>query len=201
MSWKIYYRKDNIMKKILLLAGILVLSLSTQSFAAENANVDSEVKKPCQKCAKPCDKMQRPPMAQNKVDFEKRLKLTDEQKAKAKDVHKKGFDEIKPIMDKLQLKHEEIEAVKRSNLAPEVQAEKIVQLRKECKELRHQAKDIQMKNMKEFEAILTEKQQQELKKIKEEGRKKFEKAHKKSVLRMPKREDLPVMPKPPVEEK
>lgn len=187
------------MKKILLLAGILALAMSTQAFAEETATAKTmPVKQPSQ-CAKPCNKMHRPPMAPNKVNFEKRLKLTDDQKVKAKDIHKKGFDEIKPIMDKLKLKHEEIEAVKRSKLAPEAQAEKIVELRKECKELKHQAREIQMKNMKEFESILTDKQKKELKKIKEEGRKNFEKNHKKNIGKMPPRDGF--RPKPPVEEK
>lgn len=167
------------MKKLLLLAGILALSISTQAFAAETTDTAVPANQKPQ-CTKPCpDKMQKPPMAPNKIDFEKRLNLTDEQKTKAKEIHQKGFEEIKPIMDKLQLKHEEIEAVKRSKLAPEAQAEKIVQLKKECRDLKRQARDVQMKNMKEFEAILTDKQKQELQKIKEEGRKNFEKKHKK----------------------
>ena len=40
-------------------------------------------------------------------------------------------------------------------------------------------REIQIKNMKDFEALLTEKQQKELNKIKKEGRKKFEKEFKK----------------------
>lgn len=174
------------MKKILLIASIFALTLSTaQCFAAENTSADLPTKPAEKQCQKPCNKFQKPQVKQNKVDFDKRLKLTDEQKAKAKEIHRKGFEEIKPIMDKLDLKREEIDAVKRSNLSPEAQAEKIVKLRKESRELRRQTREIQMKNMKEFEAILTDKQKDELKKIKEEGRKKFEKAHKKSLLKMP----------------
>jgi len=174
------------MKKFLLIASLFALTLSTaQCFAAENAPADLPTKTAEKQCQKPCHKFQRPAVKHNKVDFDKRLKLTDEQKAKAKEIHQKGFEEIKPIMEKLNLKREEIAAVKRSNLTPEAQAEKIVQLRKETRELKRQAREIQMKNMKEFEAILTDKQKNELKKIKEEGRKKFEKAHKKSLLKMP----------------
>lgn len=167
------------MKKLLLLAGILTLTMSNSVFAAEAFEPGMPIK-PMPQCNKPCpDEMHRPPMAPNRVNFEKRLNLTEAQKTQAKAIHEKGFKEIKPIMDKLQLKHEEIEAVKRSRLAPEAQAEKIVQLRKECRELKHQAREIQKKNMKEFEAILTDKQKKELQKIKEEGRKNFEKNHKK----------------------
>lgn len=175
------------MKKLLVLTAILAMTVSAQAFAAdENTTVTQKTaKQQCTSCPK---KMHRPPMAPGKVDFDKKLKLTDEQKAKAKEIHQKGFEEIKPIAEKLSLKREEIAAVKRSQISPEEQAQKIVQLRKECKELKHQMREIQMKNMKEFEAILTDKQKAELKKIKEEGRKKFERAHKKSPLRMPPRE-------------
>ncbi len=178
------------MKKLLLLAGILALSISTQVYAGETTT--TAPKAPCQKCAKPCNNMKRPPVAPDKSVFEKRLKLTDEQKAQAKAIHEKGFEKIKPIFDKMKLKHEEIEAVKRSNLSPEAQAEKITALRKEIRELKHQARAVKMENMKEFESILTDKQKKELQKIKEEGRKKFEKAHKKPLLQIPPREELPV---------
>ena len=181
------------MKKLLLLMSVIALTMSTQVFAAENTESATTPVKPKTECTKPCDKMHKPPMAPpDKAAFEKRLKLTDAQKAQAKEIHKKGFEEIKPIMDKINLKREEIEAVKRSTLAPETQAEKIVQIRKELKELKHQARTVQMKNMKEFEAILTDKQKAELKKIKEEGRKKFEKEHKKNMFPpMPPKEPRP----------
>jgi hypothetical protein len=118
----------------------------------------------------------------------------------ALEYHKKGdIDSLLVMRPTSKLKHEEIEAVKRSKLAPEAQAEKIVELRKECKELKHQAREIQIKNMKEFESILTDKQKKELKKIKEEGRKNFEKNHKKNIGKMPPRDGF--RPKPPVEEK
>ena len=189
------------MKKILLLAGVLALTVSTQVFAEETNPTNLPVKEQKQQCTKCPNRIHRPPMAPLKADFEKRLKLTDEQKTKAKEIHKKGFDEIKPIMDSLRLKHEEIEAVKRSSLAPEAQAEKIVKLRKECGELKHKARTVQMKNMKEFEAILTEKQKKELKKIKEEGRKNFAKKHKKGGFKMPPKDGIFPPPKPQPQEK
>jgi len=187
------------MKKFLLLAGILAITTSAQVWASETEPATMPTKAQTPQCTKCPGKMHRPPMAPAKADFEKRLNLTDEQKAQAKEIHKKGFEEIKPIMDSLKLKHEEIEAVKRSKLAPEAQAEKIVQLKKECGELRHKARAVQMKNMKEFEAILTEKQQKELKKIKEEGRKNFAKTHKKGGFRMPPRDGFEPRPQPVTE--
>ena len=178
------------MKKFLLLAGILALTVSSQVYAGENATTTT--KAPCQKCAKPCDNMKIPPAPPNKAEFEKRLKLTDEQKVQAKAIHEKGFEKIKPIFDQMKLKHEELESVKKSNLSEEAKTEKITALKKEIRDLRHQARAVKMENMKEFESILTDKQKKELQKIKEEGRKKFEKAHKKSLLQLPPRDELPV---------
>lgn len=171
------------MKKVLILAGILALTMSSQVFAADTATQTAATDE--QKIEKPCNKMQHPPKNRKSIEFEKRLKLTDTQKEQAKQIHQKGFEEIKPVMEKIELKKEEINAVKRSKLAPEAQAEQIVQLRKEIRALKKEARDIQIKNMKEFESILTDKQLKELKKMKEEGRKQFEKNHKKQFMKMP----------------
>ena len=51
-------------------------------------------------------------------------------------------------------------------------------IREELKTLHKQAHELRMKNMKEFESILTKKQKKELAKIKKEGRKNFAKHHK-----------------------
>ena len=187
------------MKKILLLTAIMTIALGTNVFAAENATTNNAV--PAKQISKPCNgQFHKPPMHKNRIDFDKKLKLTEEQKAKAKEIHQKGFEQIKPVMEKMRLKHEEIEAVKRSSATPEVQAEQIVKLRKEMKELKHQAREIQMKNMKEFESILTETQKKELKKIKEEGRKNFEKSHKKQMFKMPLKPGFECPKRPPVEQ-
>ena len=181
------------MKKLLLLTAILSVALCSQVYAAENTEASTlptkQISKPC------CEKLNKP----QKRDFGKTLNLTDDQKAKAKEIHKKGFEQIKPIMDKIELKQEEIEAVKRSSLAPEVQAKRIVTLRKDIRELRHQAREVQMKNMKEFESILTDTQKEELKKIKEEGRKKFERNHKRPMFGMPPRQGFGCPKRPPIE--
>ena len=87
---------------------------------------------------------------------------------------------MKPIMEKLKEKRLEAEAVKRSRMATQMQEEKLEQLNKEIRALKRAAHELRMQNMKEFEAILTKKQLKELKKMKDEGRKKFEKEHKKN---------------------
>ena len=81
-----------------------------------------------------------------------------------------------------------------SKIAPQAQEEQLAQIRKEIRDLKKQANEIRMNNMKEFESILTKKQLKELNKMKEEGRKNFEKTHKKQLLRMP-----PMEPADPVE--
>lgn len=172
------------MKKTLILAAALMFASATISFAADTTPAAPQVSQPCVagKPAPPCCK--KPPkneeFKKRHEQFEKRLKLTDEQKAKAEQIRQKGHEQMKPIIDKIQEKKAEIEAVKRSKLAAKAQQEKIEQLHKDIRALKKEAHELRMQNMKEFESILTAKQQKELKKMKEEGRKKFEKEHRKN---------------------
>lgn len=171
------------MKKTLILAGILALALSSQCYAA-NSSVPTKASVPRSKC---CEKqpplsMQRPPKEPDfkKAEFEKRLKLTDAQKAKAKAIREKGHEQMKPIMEQIRIKHEEIRTVRMAtNLKAEEKTVKIDKLRGELRELNKKAHELRMQNMKEFEAILTKKQLKELQKMKEEGRKNFDKNFKK----------------------
>lgn len=119
---------------------------------------------------------QRPPCPKARAEFEKRLKLTEEQKELALQSRMKGFEEMKPIMEKMRALKMEKEAVLRSRIAVQMQQEKIAEIDAKIKDLRKQAHELRLKNMKEFEAILTDKQKKEFKKMKEEGRKNFEKA-------------------------
>lgn len=171
------------MKKTLILASLLAFTIALPCFAEQTAPTAPPTKEVCVEKQPPAD-MQRPPRGpqfkyNKKAEFEKRLNLTDEQKAKAKAIREKGHQEMKPLMDKIKAKREEIKAIKLSKIAVEAQNEKINALRGELKELRKQANELRMKNMKEFESILTKKQLKELKKMKEEGRKKFDKAFRK----------------------
>lgn len=110
--------------------------------------------------------------------FEKRLNLTEKQKEKAKVIHKKGHQEMKPVMDKMMAKRKEIMLIKKDETLSETQKqEKIDALSYEIKELSKQAADIRKKNSKDFEKILNKKQKKELEKMKAEGRANFEKNH------------------------
>ena len=147
----------------------------------------------------PCPKAQKA-----KADFEKRMKLTDEQKQKAKELRMKGHEQMEPIIAKIKDLKQEKEMVIRSRMAVEMQKEKIAEIDAQIKDLKKQAHELRMQNMKEFESILTDKQKKELQKMKKEGRKKFEKARKKCIKDgncKPMQRPVP-MPKPasPIEE-
>lgn len=168
------------LKKTLIAASVLVMATSVISYAnAENATPATtpavttadkqEFKRP----------HQGPDFAKRHAEFEKRLKLTVEQKAQAEQIRQQGFEKMKPIMEKIKEKYQEADAVRRSRIVEQDQKAKLAQIRKEIGALKREAHEIRMQNMKDFEAILTQKQQKELKKMKQEGRKKFEKEHKK----------------------
>lgn len=171
------------LKKSLIMASVLVFASTAMCYANENQKPIESAAPAVEAPAGPhCKK---PPMnpefKKRQEAFEKRLKLTDEQKAKAEQIRQKGHEQMKPIFEKLKEKRQEIDAVKRSRMAVQMQQEKLAELHKEIKALKRAAHELRMQNMKEFEAILTKKQLKELKKMKEEGRKKFEKMHKKGA--------------------
>ena len=169
------------LKKSLIMASILMFASASVCFADTKAPCNCG--KPQCNCAKqaPCN-CQRPPkgpdFAKRHAEFEKRLKLTDKQKAKAEAIRKKGMEQMKPLMVKLQEKKGEIEGIKQSKLLERDKQAQIEQLQKEIMALKRGMHELRMQNMKEFEAILTSKQLKELKKMKEEGRKKFDKEFK-----------------------
>lgn len=165
------------MKKTLIMASLLVFAVSTAAFAEEAQQVPTNNNQPA-KCN--CQRPQKgPDFAKRHAEFEQRLKLTDEQKAKAKELREQGFEKMKPVMEKMKEKRAEIEAVKLSKISTEAQKEKIDQLHKEIGALKQEAHRLRMENMKNFEAILTKSQLKELKKMKEEGRKKYDKEFRK----------------------
>lgn len=127
------------------------------------------------------DKMKghRPPSHE---EFEKRLNLTEEQKALAKAQREASIEKIKPIVEQIKAKKAEIEAVQKTRMAQRAIDERVAELQGEIRELRKQAHEIRKENMKAFEATLSEEQKKELQKMKEEGRKRFEE-HRKNHVR------------------
>lgn len=124
-------------------------------------------------------KKHRPPSHE---EFEKRLNLTEEQKALAKAQREASIEKIKPIVEQIKAKKAEIEAVQKTRMAQRAIDERVAELQGEIRELRKQAHEIRKENMKAFEATLSEEQKKELQKMKEEGRKRFEE-HRKNHVR------------------
>ena len=106
--------------------------------------------------------------------FEEKLKLTEDQKQLSKQLRHKQREKMIPLIKAVQQKKQEIEVVKLSRISTEMQNEKIAVLEEEIISLEKQIKNLKKKNMKEFENLLTPNQRKILKKMKQEGRKKFE---------------------------
>lgn len=160
--------RENKMKKViplLVCATVLIMSGNTTSFAAPDTTPPNSMM------------VQHPSKEQMRKQFEQRLNLTDKQKAKAKAIHQKGREEMRPIMMKIEVKRQEIETVKLTKMTERAQKERIDQINSEIKELEKQAQEIRKKNSQEFESILNKKQKAELEKMKSEGRARFEQNH------------------------
>ena len=99
---------------------------------------------------------QRPP---SREDFEKRLNLTQEQKDIAKAQREKSIEKIKPLIEQINTKKEEM-----TKLSPEKDAELYNKLEGEIRALRRQCHEIRKENMKAFEASLTDVQKKKCKK-------------------------------------
>ena len=177
------------MKKALILASVLAFTMTSSVFAetvqattVTTPNVQTTTTQEADKTPS-CDKPKKQECSKQKPkrvsEFEKRLNLSEEQIQKAKEIRMKGHKELKPLFEQMKQKRDEIEAVKRSRMAVEMQQEKIDALKGEIRELHKKIHDIRIANMKEFESILTKKQLKELNKMKKEGRKQFEKQFKK----------------------
>ena len=160
------------MKKTLIMLGLMTafsVAITVPCFAQET----NTTKMPPQQ-VKFDKKAHFEKIEKQRKEFQTRLNLTEEQKAKAKDLRIQGHKEMKPIMDEIKAKHQEIKMVKMSKMAVQMQEEKIEELQSDLKELYKKAHEQKMENMKAFEKILTKEQQKELKKMKKEGKKKFE---------------------------
>ena len=178
------------MKKIVL-ASTLALFLCTAAVQAAPCAADCDCQGKAQApCSKDC-KCQKPAMTdeqkaemkakmdEKRAEFDKKLGLTDEQKAKSEQIRKDGFEKMKPIMDQIKVKRDEIKTIRENGSLTQAEANAKVQaLHKEIMELKVQAKEIRKQNMQDFEAILTDKQKKTLEKMKQEGRKEFAKKHK-----------------------
>ena len=158
-----------------------LLLTSTITFAADSAQTQKAVSNPTVR-----NEEMRPPRhpkfdKQKMEEFQNKLGLTDEQKAKAKLIHEQGREQMKPVMEKTKAKFEAIKAIKENTtLTEEEKTAQIEQQVKELKALKQHSRELREKNMKEFENILTKDQKKTLTKMKEEGRKNFDKEFRKN---------------------
>lgn len=115
--------------------------------------------------------------AHREAAFEKRLKLTEVQKLKAREIRKQGHEKLKPVMEEIKLKHQEAEVIKKSRISVQMQEEKLAVIDADLKVLEKKAAEIRKANMKEFESLLTREQKKILKEMKKEGRQKYHQGH------------------------
>lgn len=159
------------MKKSLIISGMAAaLLLSATMSYAETAADTAAPQKPACKCK--ADKPKPPKM--DRPNLDERLKLTEEQKAKAHELRMKGHEKIKPVMEKMKVKHQEMKQVIQSNISKEEKDKKVAALKKDIQKLRQEARKIRNENTKAFESILTPEQKAEFEKIKQEAKARHE---------------------------
>ena len=138
-----------------------------------------------------------------KAEYEKRLNLTEEQKAQIEKNKQKDKETMKPIFDKMKENKQAIKAIhKDATLSPEDKVVKSAEYEKELIDLKVKANELRKENMKNFENILTDDQKAEFAKIKEEQKAEMEKRRAAFKAKKAKKPvfGLPVQPKPiPVE--
>lgn len=195
------------MKKLLIMAGVIALTSTTQVFAKEcpKAEGPCPIKEPpAIGVVAPCpQKIQRCPFDLEK--FEKELKLTDEQKEKAQQLRDSAEEAIKPIRAQMQDKKKEAEEIFNMKLTLKERQEKLAPIHNEMFALNKQIRDIRIQNKKDFEALLTDKQLKKLEKIKAEHKSEFKaRHHKRGCMKKMHRGPRPMVcpeqrPLPPVQ--
>lgn len=159
------------MKKTLILASIIALTM-TSSVYAGTTTTPAKAQTPTKngQMMPPPPKDFRGDRNRHKAEFEKRLNLTEAQKAKIEKNRKADMEKIKPIKDKIRAKKEaKMEIIKKyEQTDPE-----LIKLNKEIKALKDQEHKIMEANRKSFESILTKEQKAELAKMKAERDKNF----------------------------
>ena len=162
------------MKKTLLLS-LLTLGLTTTMAMAGPCKCGCPVCGP-QGGPPPCGFNKPACKMHPKVNMDEKLKLTDKQKEQAKELRMQGREQMEPIMNAIRTKNEQKELIKRSkDLKTEAKLEQIEKLNTQIDALHKQARDLRLKNERDFEAILTPKQKKELDKIKADARKNMQK--------------------------
>lgn len=195
------------MKRTILLSSIVAMVIFTCNAASyadcsgETAKIPVKMQKEMPQHYKPMHSHHpsKAEMDAKKAEFEKRLNLTEEQKKQIEENRVKDHEKIKPFIDQKMAKKAEIKKLREdSSLSAEEKAKKIGELRKEIREINLQERKVHEENMKNFEALLTEKQKKEFDKIRVEQKSEMEKrkkAFEKGKYYKP-QYGMPVQPKP-----
>lgn len=181
------------MKKLLITSAIIALA-SNMAFAGNDFAPPQDGPKGCpdemncpslpphRKMTKTQKEQRKMQMEKKRAEFDKRLNLTEEQKAKIKASKENGHKEMKPIMEQLKVKREAARKYFENN---DTQNCEFLKLEKEIKALEEKRRELHKKNMEEFESILTDKQKKELEKMKQERKKEFQKRHRNKIKGCP----------------
>lgn len=182
-------------KKLLAVLAVCVFVLSYNISYANNENINDFDKNKSPKCQKNQYHHPHPrninmdilrpskeEMEQKKAEFEKRLNLTDEQKKQIEENRAKDTEKIKPIMEKIHIKRNELHKILNNQSLSQTEKDQKAQvIKNEIRKLKQQADKYHKENMRRFEEILTEEQKQEFEKIKEEQKQEMEQRRKKFI--------------------
>ena len=139
---------------------------------------------------KPLTPEQKAKMEKRRAEIDKRLGVTEEQKAQLKAIHEKGKTQIAPKIKKLTEVQHEIQVIERKQMNKDkfgidtledvkLSGKSLDQLYAESKTLKDEIRQIKKANFEEAQKVFTEEQKAELKKMREERMKKMaKKGHK-----------------------
>lgn len=170
---------------ISIFAFIILIATSNKCFADSNMQFSQNIlpMKPIMSTLDKQKQIPHPPrhfskeeMDAKKVEFEKRLNLTEEQKIQVEINKQNDKEKIKPIIDKLHQKKIDYKMIEtNTNIDEQTKTKMKEELQNEIKELKFQADNCRKENMQRFEALLTDEQKIEFEKIKAEQKIELEK--------------------------
>ena len=120
-----------------------------------------------------------------KAEFDKRLNLSDAQKATIEKNRAEDRVKMKPLFEDMKAKKLKIQEVYNSNLSKEEKDKQISELKSQLTELKKKAHVLREENMKKFEEILTPAQKKEFEKMKKEHKKDKDKTFNRHKRMMP----------------
>ncbi len=154
-------------KKALVMAGVAVLT-AVPAFAGDCKDCDCG-------CSKKLTKEQKQEKMQQMIEeIDARLQLTDEQKVQVAALREAKAGKMAAQKEKIEALKAEACKVKESNASQAAKDKKLAKIKEQKKAVKCEIKAIHDQFMADFKAILTEAQQAELDKIKQEQKAKFE---------------------------